>query len=712
MEQYSQIKEKSKENRILDNLLITEIDKLYNIMNYEPKYYIIQRFITFFISLTVMSSIFFFILFSSYPKNNFYCFNKYISQFKICDSLKHCNNVKKNIVNNIFYIDFNDEIIKNITSSEKEQSYEQLYILNKYFKSFIFNYYVNKTSLNVNTNTMVYKDYTSMIIYIKQYDSFMIDSHFYLICLFEKFEIYLLCFNTFSLVASCFIGTYYADLFGRKKVLSFSLFKLILGLLGIYLFTMMIKENVESFEEFNQNTYNLLKGFEYIRQDFIEKALHSYFIYQSYKVRSIQFFFMKYKIFYLISYSFIISGGVLSIICLSALMVESSINTNVLFAFQKFRNGGYIFSIVLIILISKLNMMFINCVLMLMIMGIISMLLCIFKLKESIRFYYEYRNYDLIQEVLIEIMTASKYNKIFKGLFNSQKTNMLRYASEIEMIYETNNKITILKYFSFLFSSKLHFGYINFLKNRLSSLSLKNIVQYPYILLYLSIKNRLINKKKVLFYIILISNFFSFFISLSMLFSNLMINQVNMSFYNIKDMTIFLHIASPLLFIGLGSFFTFLYNILGDKYLIIICNVFSIILSSLFIYFQETLRFGFDRNLYFFNSKDLLYVNNRIGLLIIFVLNINFNACSLTSLFLNYTQYTYTIHRCTSYGIMFFLYFLICNICKITVNVYENYSLIIHIVFNIISIFNSFLLVSKDSKTIRDYRNIIINDDN
>lgn len=705
---------------ITESLLFYRIENIFNNLKFEPSYFNRQRYIFVFISFVITFLIFFIIYHNTYPKNNFYCFNKYISQFKLCDQLKHCKYINSNHINTIFYIDI-DELYEesnkiNPSFLKKEdfqtQSEYEVYLLNISLKSYFFKDYLLKKNNNKRKlDTFEHKDYTSMLVYILNRESFSFYNTFYLLCYYEKIEMYLLIFQSLGIIFGCFFGTYFGDLLGRKKALIISLMIMTLSSFAIFLFTYFIINKIkEDQNEFILDILNFLnintEDNNNIQLDFFKNVSVKF-----YNISIIQKeFFEKKIVFFLLNLTLFI-GITLSFIFSSVLIIENSLNQSLIYKGLSLSNIGFFLGILTSNYICKFNVNYETIYLIFSILGLISVIISSFFLKESFRYYFEYSRYDKISELLESIIGKDKLKKRFKLFFNYQKQRKIEYIKEISYMNENNKydvkakfkEVLCLNYGFLLFLSKM-FSKENYRKE---NINIREFIRYPYMYLYISLYNRLILKKRTIIYVILISNLLTWFLSIGMLNSTLFSNQKTLNLIeNYSNILIYYNLFILILLYFFTKIFFFVYEFLGERIVLIICNIFILLFGIIFFFIQDPIRFGFNRNQKYYNSKELLYENKNMSLILIITFLLIFNAGAFFLILIQYSKMTYTISRCSSFGIYFFIYFTTMLISKLMIDKYDNYSMVFQTVFSILSLINSFISDSEEGSIVKDYRQI------
>ena len=165
------------------------------------------------ISLTILS-VFFIIL--SKPKNNSYCFNQHSNSFEICDLVQKCLEID-NEISQVLYIDeYNGTKLYN--ANELEELYQIQRLFNKYFYfDLLLTKTLNNEKVNYAKKSLIFP--YNVVITITHNDNTNFRAFFKLKCNYFASELQIGLFITLALAFGNILYGFFADLFGRKRIL-------------------------------------------------------------------------------------------------------------------------------------------------------------------------------------------------------------------------------------------------------------------------------------------------------------------------------------------------------------------------------------------------------------------------------------------------------------------------------------------------------------
>ncbi len=182
-------------------------------------------------------------------------------------------------------------------------------------------------------------------------------------------------------------------------------------------------------------------------------------------------------------------------------------------------------AIAVLSLLCKCNLSYLIIYIIFSCLTFISLLISIFYVRESIRYYYEFGLFDIITKELKEILGEEAFNNKLEKYLVDKYTNTDYQLDASES--KNNNKSCLLLTFQFVGYSSLIKAYINNNKekSKRKQFNYTLVKKYPTIFLYLSIMNDEMKKRYLVVFTILISNFFTWFLTLTMLNSNLILKK-------------------------------------------------------------------------------------------------------------------------------------------------------------------------------------------
>ena len=739
---------------VVEKLMIAKIDNIFMIFEKnEPAYFGRLKLITCLVILSVTNGFLGMIISMTKPKNNTYCFDFFSSEFKICNSARTCTNRKRNDINKILYIDekFNDQTIANIDVKK------EIIEINRYFSHFFFkeNYlYLRNNQNYVNQFYKINEDYTAMI-QITYKENFNIVSYFGLLCEYSTIFTYFLVFSTIGIVIGSFVLPYLGDLFGRKFLLLFSLCFNFLGSLGYFLFFMFTTIGMNSIEYsdlnheiFKENTDTIYKiDLEYRQLYFAINQLHQ----EKVDLGNI---FIKQIFLFNINHLFNGISMIGSSVAITSLIIENATSN-----MRIFSNYLYLFyGLYLGFGMAFLSITFINSpqyiYLIQLIISLLTFLICLFFVKESPKFLFEHKRYKDITKFFESIMDRKikkrkepknekealkqkeeieeyekqieKLDKIYTLTSNAKvKKELSRKSINIENDDDRKNRFGDFKYqsndkkgCSYFISKTTLLDYCTIRETVRESLSniygrveidLDFIIQHPLILMFLTFNNPRLANKFLVLYSLIICTLIIYFVLVGMMLNSILFSR-HQSYENFAYNSYNIYIGI-LCYIS-TQIFNFFFKYFGVKIILVICYFFIFFLSLIFSAIGDGTDFFFNRNIYYYNQTELIYSRNFKNYVNLYFFMIFFTSGAFHCLLLHFTKYTYTINRCTAYGIFYFMFGLIILFTQ-TINYFFNDTIPYLIICSMVGFVNCLFFNPDDNKSyVNEYRDIKLDDIN
>ena len=479
---------KKKKEKTLQNIIVDDIENIYiSLIGKFSFKLVLQTIIILTISFGVNLCHWLYLFAMKTKLENNYCLSK-LNQFDNCIPEELCENYEEKL--NLFLYNDTLDIHDNKLNEHQNFIIEQ-HEINRFYKQFFVSHNYNISKDKLITNIDMTKHKTEKINFViiltkrEKYDMFL---KYFNICLKEKLNFYFIIIILLGGVLGSVIFGLLADIYGRKKIISF-----LLGLITIsFTFCTVLSFQFDKKYEYYLNKFDkLYPTIPKIHQDILA---------QLYAQDNAGKFFEKYFIFYMILLLILcISLRPLGKICL-AILLENSITD--LYVLQNFRKYTFVTTglppiIAFLILIMVNNI--ITTFIILTAFFFILFLLSIFFVHESLRYHYEYSQW---KELTYEIMSLFKIDENFPVTF---KNKMEYEAFRLEEYRKMNSKFIqrINSIFSFV-KHRIYSLNRDIRRNSEFIIKKEEVVFNPLIIFSSVAANRNFNKLKYLMIIILI----------------------------------------------------------------------------------------------------------------------------------------------------------------------------------------------------------------
>ena len=627
-----------------------------------------------FLNLLSMTFLMIILLMLAIPRNNAYFFNVHNNSFESKDITKLCNEKDFTDCSSIYVLDkFNGSRLY------EENELTELKKINKIFgDAFLY-----QNLLIENFNKMTTKQFSNIafsqnkIIYVKHNDNTNLFVASHKLCDLSSVQIEIGFFCLVGFLVGNLVLSFFADIFGRKKLIFISIVIQLSGLLLIStLFYFALNTNYKNFmTESEMESYGI-KSKDELDFDFVGKRFNftppNYFVFKNEEKlrhkynevfkelnlrtlenKAIKNQFTKWKIYiyFIIMLNCISMSGVFTISL--SLTFEFCVHEQDIYLYY-FR---FFCNIVLSLPLAYLLLYFTDSLpLTFFILFLLYCILSVFAfltIKESPRYHFEYSEYDKMTYCLLELCDHKDLKKLFKEYHNDEIQDEV---AEMENI----NKENILNYTFFQpfvtvnqlrQNRKLKANRHNAIRGTLSLPSDNLIVISKYNNLFnvggffrLIISDKLFIKQISLHYALIAVSCLLYYITLTNF--NLMYNFRRESQMLGKLTYSIVSLLSIYVFNILVKFFGFKFvlvsGFIGSFLINFICNILK------FVYINTY----YDLNLEYHNSFK--NVTTRLGNWASFVLCFQsfFTTGIYFTLFLSLLQYSKTLYRCLFYGII------------------------------------------------------------
>ena len=646
--------EKIKEKRyIVDNIenILTKLTK-------PKKKLIIQEVLLHTIVLLVCIYYWIFLLLTTTKFEQNYCYTNE-NQFDSCSFEEICE-YNENKINIILYnstFNYHNNTFKNF----HDLLYEENKIINEYYRPFFLRYsqLLTKYKLFVKMQMFSMTDKINFAIFLIHKEKWNIFFRYFSFCHFEYYYIMIIIMIAFGGgVGSILFGTL-SDIFGRVKIIRITLCISSFATLFIFLIGLSFDNYYKiELKKFNEN-YKIIG----------DDSSYSNIISNLFAQNSVRELFNNYFIIFLINI-FILSSGLWPLLksCMALLLENSKNDLEVLINFRKynFTFGGLPPIVTSLIFINVNN--FTLSFLILSILNIITLICSFFFLEESMRYYYEYCEWEKLTQVLLNL-----YDNNISDFRTLNKKELKEFKKE-EKIKEYNNMLKKNKTFieynnddsekTILYYTKSFFNDIvdknialtrNLKRDTDFIIKLNDVKSNPFLILTSLNSNHYLRKSKLLIFIILII----LYIVMDLMQKELL----EPPFLTVKDF----YIDSYCNYILNSIFFSYLViNVLSnyffyfflriDCFKTIIIYALMFICITLIVYHYFIIKEGdplMDLNQYNFYMMTCYYRDMRNSLLLIII---------------------YLIYFALN-GVVFYIYLLILKISKTIYFYMENYLL-------------------------------------
>lgn len=727
--------------KLPSKLIISKIDNIFMSFDTEPLYFNRIRVFSLFAFMlyTILAISFIFIL--NIPTNNSYCFDIYSSEFKLCNKENTCTAKSGNQINKVLYINDN----YNGTTIIDKETKTELLLINKTFKKFFFKenlLYLSNNLNSFNKFDKIEEDYFS-IITITYRENYNIVNYFGLLCVYDYILTYYIIFASLGTLFGGIFLSFLADVIGRKFILYVSLVFLLIGTLGLFIYCAII-ENLDLIDlsKYQNSKYTNLINFDTLPRLDEVYTEHFGLISKIYKEKyNIRMNFMSNLFLFFINITFIAAGLIGAATTTLTINLENAISNSTIFSNYFYIYAGMAFGLILnFILVTKID----NFKYFYLVMAILCFLLftaSLLIIKESPKYYYEFKKYEEITEFFEEIVTDKFFllakkkvqaienqndtkvivdsSKINKNDENIRKfyisTDNSKIQKEMEDILHDLNKPT-LKY-SFIKRMLINTTFLDYCKfrqkvkenlsnpNNRVPINRSTILQYPLILSFLTFNNPRIINKVFIFYSLISATIMINYLLIGMFvhyiifsrdesYENNLYNTPNLYFGFLILISIYIH--------------NFIFKFLGAYFVLIISYGTLLFFSLLFNAFGGTHTLKFDRNQYFFNSVALMFSSNLNDFRVFYFIMLFFSSAASYTILLQLNKYSYTINRCTCNGIYYLIYFFIIYLTKSLAQFFNDIMLYVCVCAIVGLVTSLFLETDDDKPFINDYRVIKI----
>ena len=647
------------------------------------------------ISLTILS-VFFIIL--SKPKNNSYCFNQHSNSFEICDLVQKCLEID-NEISQVLYIDeYNGTKLYN--ANELEELYQIQRLFNKYFYfDLLLTKTLNNEKVNYAKKSLIFP--YNVVITITHNDNTNLRAFFKLKCNYFASELQIGLFITLALAFGNILYGFFADLFGRKRILELIMFTEFIGCLLLSVFTILILISgrsdinlpippfLEKTIKLNQYEHMIqLPSFFSLGNDIDKEYLNNFIQINQILLDSsvISNNFLKFK-FIFCFLAFLCFTGVGSGFNISiSLMFEECIHEkdiyNNYFIFFLSVILSYPFAYFLLYLSNSLWFTFIFISALMFIIFIFSVVF----LYESPRYHFEYCQYDKMTYILMRTCDKRYIKPLFKEVHS-------------ESIEDEVEKMEKNYYESFTVENCKLFGKMKYLSQSNeadidddSDSTEENDIVFSRIGFFFNIfsfygfmmsNQKIKNNFTVLFCLVCIS---------SMLYYNTLGN-VNLILNNIREEDIISKIIFYAFSVISNFFFYTMIKFFGYRLNFFIGFSGALISSTLFTFVIHCSTSFNDVDIYYYSSFNIIL--DKVGSWLNWLLTIEyfFTHGVYFTLFLYLVKFSKTIYRCSFFGLIHslicFNIIVVMGLCSLT-----TYNMIYSILISFMGIIITFFITT------------------
>lgn len=700
--------------KLSEGTIVARIDNIYLSIKDKPKYYTRLRILIFLIAVFNCSFLWIMLNMISPMKNNYYCFDPFSSEFKICDQDSFCDNTHYGIN----YIVFTSN-----TTLSNQDVLQELYNVNKLFLDYFLKDGITYSLANAKVNKYEEIDaYYSIVIAMTTYEKWNFFNFFMQYCNRQVLLVQMGVFVIIGLITGNLLFGYFADIYGRKKTLIALCLIQFFGSVIVFVVCLLILDGLNPSTSFESIYKSFL--FDYTKDTnittYINESKMDAFssqninnIYKSNFNDNIQMLidaqvmnnsFSKFKIFLYLGLFLIFSGCSASSNISMAYILENSVNDTDIYSNYLFFHYSipvsFLLQFILLTLINNFHVPFLidgAC------LFILAILLMIFG-WESPRYHYEYYEYKEITKLFENILDHELIRKFYKSEDIPKFRRELRKQNyNIGTCEVLCNKIWFLGYKQ-RFKKYREMIY----RNNFREINRHEFIRSPYLLLMLISNDKYIKQNiliaisltaivGLIFFLSIIKFNLTLVFSRSDLYTNIIVNTV--VFYQVIVM-----------FISM-AFFNFILKFFGFNIILFI----SFSMIFLFSLTFELLSFGSrqpeDMNAYIFNSIEIIYEAHGSSLIgILFVVNF-FATGVFTCVYFYLTKLTKTLFRCTFYGI-FHCIFDVTTFFSLALSQYFEKNFFYVAVLSVIGFVNAYFIKEDfDFTIIGDYRKIELEDD-
>ena len=711
-----QTKTKKEKRYIVDNL-----DNIFSKLS-EPKLkLLIQEYLLYYIVFLVCLYYWIFLIISTSKLERNYCFNSE-NQFDACSKEQICNSYKTKL--NIILYNHTFSYYNYSLSSSHDIFIEEIKIINAYYRPFFIRYShlltANKMFAKIQMTTISDKtNYAIVLTHKEQWDLFL---RYFSMCEYENYYLmFVIMISVGGVIGSLLFGVL-SDIFGRRTIIKTTLLISTISTISLFLISLFFdKYYIALLSRFNKE-YNI------IGEDPSYYNILSHFYAQEKIRKSFKNGFILYAIFV-----FIISLALWPLLksCMALLVENSKGELEVLINFRRynFAFGGLppLFATLFFHNINDFTLTFF----LLSFFNIIAFICsCIF-LDESVRYFYEYCEWEKLTEVVLntykndinEFRTLNE-NKLKEFQKEEDLKNFNNTARKMSSYIKNDsdnneNSVVIIRnsYYNDINEKNLALTR-NIKRNIDFVIKLKDVKSNPLIIVTSLFSNRTFKDSKMLILIILIL----LYIEMDLFQKQLL----EPPFFTIKDL--YIHPNSNIIlnsvffiyiFINIISNYLFyaLYRISCFKTIIYISLLFvSIFLVAYHFVTVDLDENPIDLNEYNFSMLNLYQRDKKSILCGIFMFSIYFALNGVIFyVYLLILKISKTIYRCTFFSIHSLSLIVAMVISESIHYQMENFFLFLSVLnllclltFNFLSEFKELLYIMNDLKIdiFRQSRNI------
>ena len=703
--EHREIEKKNQKNKKIfeKRYIVDDIDNIFVLLK-EPKLKLhIQEFLHYFIVFLVCIYYWIFLFLTGIKIERNYYLTEY-KQFdvdsdeQICYFLESSANII--IYNNSFKY-------KNFSSDENELFLHESDIVNTFYKPYLIQYDTlirnSKLTVTMQVDYIIDKPLLSIVIINKEKWNFYF--RYFSLCEFDSYYLVMIGVLGIGSIIGSFVFGFLSDIFGRRIIIIITLFISTIGTFGIYILSLML-----------DNYY--LKELNFFQQkcESNEIICSSDILPDLYAQQKIRDKFKNIYIYYLFNI-FLLNIALWPLLksCMALLVENSKGELEVLINFRRynffFQGLPPIFAYIVLPLINNFTITF----LILSIINFLTLLLSFIFLDESIRYYYEYCEWEKLTKVL---MNTYKINLDDFRTLNEAQFNEFKKKENSKTFYKVNlymyNNIKNKSYF--LINQSYYKNFIDS-KSALNRsikrnvdfiIKLNDVKSHPFLIITSLWANHALKNSKTLLIIILIL----LYIIMDLFQKELL----EPPYFGIKDLYFgigYNYIINSVFFIYLivnifsNYFYYCFYRIECFKTVIYISQI--IISLTLMIYhfiitnLKET---PMNLNQYNINMTTLYLrdIRQKVNLLLLFIIYFALNGVIFYA-YLLILKISKTIHRCTFFSLHSIALIIATVISELIYYYMENYflflailNLVCLITFGFLSEFKELIYIMNDLK--------------
>lgn len=662
-----------------DRFIFSNVPNMENIyLNIKQSFYFSR--IVFFLSafnLLNFAILTMYMLILSKPKNNSYCFNQHSNNFEICDLVQKCDETDTGISQVLYLEEYNGIQIY------QTKELDELHLIQKLFQKYFYFDLLLVKSLNNEKANYAKSSFIfpyNVIITVKHNDSYNLRTLFNIKCDYYSSEMQIALFLGVALIFGNIVYGFFADLFGRKRILELIMFIEFFGCLLICIFVFFVIQSGNSkninypIPPFFDRTIDLTEYKDKIKPPSFttsDKEMNDNYLNNFYLINQIIYDseiiysnFTKFK-FILLFLSFLTFTGVGSGFCVSlSLMYEECIHEKDIYSnycvYFLSVLLSHPFGFMILYLFNSLWTSFLVVSLFMLVLFFCSVVW----LYESPRYHFEYCEYDKMTYILMktcdkryikplfrEVHSESvedEVEKMEKNYFETFSADNFKFLGKIKYLSQNEENDDILEDNSDVSNEDdLVFSRISFFFNIVSFFGL-------------IMKNKKISQN--------FSVLFSLVCTSSLLYY-ITIGNANLIFNNLRETSIHQKISFYVFSILSNFFFYTMIKFFGYKLNFFIGYTGTLLTSFLFsIIIHKSNSFN-DMNIYYYASFNITM--DKVGTALSWIISIEyfFTHGLYFTLFLYLVKFSKTVYRCSFFclayliiGIIMLIILCVCTI--------------------------------------------------